>query len=71
MKEFLDYMWNNEGLVDWVAIPDEFSDQVWDACCKGYVESFVETETYALTDRGRMFLITLIQANKCIKTRNA
>jgi hypothetical protein len=56
MKAFLQWLFSKGSMVDWTAIPDEWSDTVWTACRKGYVNSYVDTETYQLTKVGKDFL---------------
>lgn len=70
IKAFLDFLANN-GPVDWVSIPDEYDDLIIDLIWKGLVQSYVETQTYDITDIGKMILFALTVSSQQLEAPNS
>lgn len=42
---------NDYYVVDWIEVPNELAEEMSQACIDGYVESFIETESYMFTEK--------------------
>lgn len=56
MNRFLEFLLERGGIIDWLELPEEFTSLILDACRQGLIESFCETESYQITQKGTDFI---------------